>query len=351
MIDFSLNFSPAWGGPTTSGIIKQKPEDFRVDELSNTEFTDDGEHLYLLIEKTNLTTEQCCKEIARVINKPSKVVSYAGLKDKHGITTQWISIHCPGEDVSPLLPENGEGWRIIERRRHNKKLKIGWLKGNRFRVVVRDVTQSETLLHQLNHIKDYGLPNYFGHQRFGHQGNNLYQALQWFNYNKKVKNPFMKGILLSSARAYLFNKQLSKRVKMQTWNKAVSGDVLQLTGTHSIFVADILTDEIQRRVDDHDISPCGQLVGIARIMCQSEAHEVMKSTLLPYQEFVDGLMEKKVNADWRSFVLKPNKFDWQWLSDNQCALTFELPAGSYATTILQELFQYQGLKENFLQTA
>ncbi|WP_367605767.1 tRNA pseudouridine(13) synthase TruD [Legionella sp. W05-934-2] len=341
MIQIHLHFSHAWGGPTSPGFIKQSPEDFRVEELSNIEFSDSGEHLYLQVEKTNLTTEQCSQSLARIIKKPANVVSYAGLKDKFGITTQWFSIHCPGEDVSPLIPDQHDGWRILQRRRHHKKLKIGWLKGNRFQLIVRDVTRTDMLDDQLKHIQQQGLPNYFGPQRFGNQGNNIYQAWQWFNGHKKVKNPFMKGMLLSAVRGYLFNQQLSLRVQQQNWQKAIPGDVLQLSGTHSVFVADKITPDIQLRIYEHDLSPCGQLVGKERIMSNQEAYQIMQDALNPYQAFVDALIEKNVSAAWRAFILKPVAFEWEWLAENQIKLNFELPAGAYATTILTEVFQIQ----------
>lgn len=338
-MQLSLQFFHAWGGPTTQGLIKQHPEDFRVDEISTIDFTGTGEHLYLQIEKINLTTEQLCQILAGLVKKPPKVISYAGLKDKHGITTQWFSIHCPGEDINGLIPESGDGWRILQRHRHHKKLKIGWLKGNRFQVIVRGVTGSDALTCQLKKIQEHGLPNYFGPQRFGHQGHNLYQARQWFNGHKKVKNPFMKGMLLSAVRGYLFNQQLSHRVQLHNWNKAIDGDILQLSGTHSVFVVDHITEEIKKRVDDHDLSPCGQLVGKTRIINNYEAYQLMTEALEPYETLVQGLLEKKVNAAWRAFILKPNQFKWDWLAEDQILLSFELPAGSYATAILWELFQ------------
>ena len=131
------NLAFAYGEPSSTGLIKSLPEDFKVDEILGFELTGEGEHLFLRVEKRCLNTEELLRSLARKLGKSEKLISYAGLKDRQALATQWLCVHCPGETLdNPQLLE-GEGWRVLEAKRHLKKLKTGTLAANEFSLILR----------------------------------------------------------------------------------------------------------------------------------------------------------------------------------------------------------------------
>ncbi len=210
---YSLNWPRAYGIPNSTATFKLCPEDFQVNELFEGQFSGEGEHIVLKIEKKGLTTEQVIKSLASLINKPIKLISYAGLKDKQALTTQWLSIHAPGEVIEGIETLEAPGWKILECTRHNKKLRPGFLSGNHFTITLRNVSNETDLIHRIEQIKLKGVPNYFGEQRFGRDGGNLIKAEEILVQGRKVKDRFLKGMYFSAARSWLYNLILSRRVK------------------------------------------------------------------------------------------------------------------------------------------
>ncbi len=157
--------------PGTGGTIKESPDDFIVEEIPSYLPCGSGEHCYLTLEKRGITTLEAIRRIAAVLKMPERDVGYAGMKDAVGVTRQTISIQL----VTPekALGLELEGVRILSAARHTNKLKLGHLKGNRFRIAVRGVrAESEALIGPILEIlKTRGVPNYFGLQRYGAQGN------------------------------------------------------------------------------------------------------------------------------------------------------------------------------------
>lgn len=158
--------------PGLGGVIKKTPEDFCVEEVALYELSDEGTHVFAFIEKRNITTTDAMAEIAKALGKKKHDIGYAGRKDSRAITRQWISI----EHVDPatVAAYNSRVIRVLEVRRHNNKLKVGHLSGNRFTIKLRDVnlppdealTRAQATLQTLSRV---GVPNYFGPQRFGYR--------------------------------------------------------------------------------------------------------------------------------------------------------------------------------------
>ena len=170
-------------------------------------------------------------------------------------------MHCPGENLdNPELLE-GEGWRVLEAKRHIKKLKTGSLAANNFNLILREITQRSEVEKRLIQIQSSGVPNYFGSQRFGHGGQNLSKAEAVLLEGVKVKNRFLKGIYYSAARSFLFNQILDARVRADNWSKALSGDLMLLAGTNSFFQS---KNQIQPSTKDlltmifRQQHPCGE---------------------------------------------------------------------------------------------
>lgn len=155
----------------TGGRIKESPEDFMVTEIPAYEASGSGEHVYLTIEKRGMTTLDALRRVARELRVPEREIGYAGMKDSVGVTRQTISVQrIRPEDVTG---RNLDGVRVISAVRHGNKLKLGHLKGNRFQIVVRGVGDgaASSAAAVLAELGARGVPNWFGFQRYGAQGN------------------------------------------------------------------------------------------------------------------------------------------------------------------------------------
>ncbi len=158
----------ALGG--VGGTIKQSPEDFIVEEVPLYTPSDQGEHTYFEIEKTDLSTPEALERLSRALHINVREFGYAGLKDRKGITRQVMSIaHVPPEEVAKLeIPQ----LKILWARLHTNKLRVGHLRGNRFRVWVRGIAPGSLPLAEeiLGVLARKGVPNFYGPQRFGNRG-------------------------------------------------------------------------------------------------------------------------------------------------------------------------------------
>lgn len=336
---YSLDWQYAYGVPQSTAQFKSIPEDFQVNEFFDTSFSGQGEHIVLNIEKKGLTTEEVVKSLARLINKPAKLISYAGLKDRQAISTQWISVHAPGEEIPGIEQLAAPGWRVLECTRHHKKLKPGFLTGNRFIVRLREISKPEDLLQRIEQIKQCGVPNYFGEQRFGRDVNNLVRAEAMLVHGRKVQDRFLKGMYCSAARSWVFNLILSQRVHQQNWNTPLSGDVMQLSGSNSIFVVDEIDEELLTRIQTKDISPASPLPGKTKQKVKGEALALIDKVYADWLPWLSGLERIGMEEAWRANILHVDEFKCV-IEDRTAELSFLLPAGAYATSVLRELVIY-----------
>lgn len=326
----------AYGKPVASGVFKASVDDFKVNERLGFELTGSGEHQFLRIEKRGLNTEELVKRLAKCLAKPVKSISYAGLKDRQALTTQWLSVHCPGEVIQRVDWLEGDGWRVIDSGRHLKKLKIGGLASNMFTLVVREIVDCDAVDAHLQLVKTCGVPNYFGPQRFGHNGQNISRAQDMLLNGVRVKDRFLRGIYYSAARSCLFNRILSIRVDQHNWNKALSGDLMQLAGSHSIFPIGVPDETIHSRVAVNDLSPASSLWGRGDEMLSLDALAVQQQGLSGFESWCEALVQHGLEKAYRAHVLHVHNLTWHW-EDTNLNLSFELPPGAYATSVLREL--------------
>ncbi len=328
----------AYGQPDVSGLFKVSADDFKVDEVLGFALSGEGEHQFFRIEKRGLNTEELVNRLAICIGKPIKSISYAGLKDRQALTTQWLSVHCPGEAIPDANILHGDGWRVLETDRHLKKLKTGALEGNQFTLVVREIRECDAVERRLQLIKTDGVPNYFGPQRFGHNGLNMVKAEAVLLNGLRVKDRFLRGIYYSAARSFLFNRILSARVASHNWNKAVSGDVMQLAGKNSIFPIEVPDDIINARVDAHDLSPASLMWGKGHDRVRADALVLQQTALQGFEPWCVALENHGLERAYRAHVLQVQDLVWQW-QEGGLILTFQLTSGSYATSVLREVIQ------------
>ena len=174
-IDSTLQFT-RHNLPILPGVIRTNSDDFQVDEIQSSVFSNNGEHLWLHIQKRGCNTQYVAQKIADALSIDKRNVSYAGLKDRRAVTTQWFSAQIPGK-ASPENIDLGDDIKVLDIQRHHKKLRRGQLEGNRFSIVVRNVEgRKSELCDVIDSIRKTGVPNYFGEQRFGIDFGNLPKA-------------------------------------------------------------------------------------------------------------------------------------------------------------------------------
>ena len=331
------NLAYAFGGPAGKGRIRTEIDDFVVDEQLGFEPTGEGEHVLLRIEKRGENSERVAQRLARHAGVPKVAVGYAGMKDRNARTTQWFSVQLPGREAPDWRGIESETVRLLASCRHNRKLKKGALTGNRFRIMVRGLSAAhETVLQRLNSVAEQGVPNYFGPQRFGRDGQNVSKAIGLFQ-GRRVRDRHQRGLYLSAARSYLFNHILSERVALENWNRALAGDAMMLDGTQRYFKADAVTEAIRNRVEIGDIHPTGALWGTGDPDVSGAASALETGIAARHDVLCRGLEAQGVAMSRRSLRLPLGHFCWEFPQEDCLLLTFFLPAGSYATAVLREL--------------
>jgi tRNA pseudouridine13 synthase len=330
----------AWGGPAGQARLRVTPEDFQVTEIPVCLPEGQGEHLWLRVRKRDSNTEWVAKQLARWAGVGPAQVSYAGLKDRHAVTEQWFSIHLPGQaDPDPGALTSDE-FRIEEMARHSRKLRRGALKGNRFVLRLRDWQGDKDLLEQrLHSIASGGVPNYFGEQRFGHDGGNLEQARRLFAGELKKCPRHQRGLYLSAARSWLFNQIAARRVADGSWNQALPGDFLQLDGRHAGFVAEADDSELAARLNAMEVHPTGPLWGRGRPQTGESRTQWEAEQLAACADWCEGLERAGLDLGRRALRVRVEDLRREWEDERILVLAFSLTAGAYATMVVRELME------------
>lgn len=331
-----LNY--AFGAPSCSGAMRTIPEDFIVNEVLGFAVDAEGEHVLLHIKKRNTNTDWLAKKISQFAGVRQMDVSYAGLKDRNAVTTQWFSVRLAGKAEPDWSLFNTDEYTVLEHHHHKRKLRRGALQGNRFKITVRELTGDlEELETKLKVISEHGVPNYFGEQRFGIDGANLEQAEAMFS-GKRIKSRNKRSMYLSAARSFLFNRYLSHRVELHNWNKAIPGDVLMLAGSQSFFTEDKPDEDIINRINEFDLHPSGILWGRGPTTAKLEARDLEHQLFEMYPGFCEGLEKAGLEVSRRCLRLIPTNLTWSVNPiQREILIEFELSAGSYATSLLREL--------------
>ena len=337
--DPTLDLPFAHGGPVLGGRLRASPEDFVVEEQLGYQASGDGEHVFLTVRKRERNTQDVARAIARLADVPQVAIGYAGLKDRNAVTTQHFSVQLPGREAPDWSTIEDESLQVIAAQRHNRKIRRGSLRGNRFRIrvdsVVGDVAEAER---QLQRIRDAGVPNYFGSQRFGRGGQNLRRADELLGGRGRRGGREQRSMVLSAARSQLFNQVLAARVNAGTWDTAIAGDVMSLAGSQRQFMYDAADPTIADRLARLDVHPTGPLCGRPGRALQVEADARLNEerALAEAQSWIEGLTRLGLDADRRSLRLVVDGLDWSW-QDNSLLLSFQLVAGAFATAVLREI--------------
>jgi tRNA pseudouridine13 synthase len=320
-----------------TGKIKTMPADFIVEEQLPFQPEGSGEHAFLQIQKSGENTEYVARLLARFAGVRQRDVSYAGLKDRHAITTQWFSVWLPGKESPDWSLIETPEIKVLHATRHTRKLKRGVLSGNQFTIVIREWQGDQASMEsQLQLIKAQGFPNYFGDQRFGRQGQNVNKAFAIFQGTIKVKRE-SRGIYLSAARSYVFNQLLSQRVVANQWDQGISGEVFIFDQSNSYFKTEQLDPLTLERLKAGEIHPTGLMAGKGESETSLESLALEEQVMNAHQPLVKGLIKFGLTHDRRSLRVFARDLQWDFQQDSELLLSFFLPTGSYATALLREL--------------
>jgi tRNA pseudouridine13 synthase len=336
-----------YGTALISGRLKSQASDFKVAEDLGFEPAGEGEHLFLLIEKSMMTTHELIERVGDDFSIKPRDIGYCGLKDKRAVTQQWLSLYLPGQMNSLKLPDIS-AYRLLDHKWHNKKLRPGTHRSNYFEVILRDVASlPESTLQQLDMIRDQGMANYFGEQRFGQQGDNVEQALRAFNNTRRSRklSRSKQSIYLSALRSFLFNQVLSKRIRQGIWDKPVAGDVFMLRGNQSIFY-EPTNDKLLERYNRQDISSTISLYGSGNRLLRAQAQEIEDSVLVEFETIAHCLLQQKAKLQMRSTRVAVTDLKLAF-DENEATLLVEarLPRGSYFTTLLDHFINTRRSRE------
>ncbi|MEZ9196615.1 tRNA pseudouridine(13) synthase TruD [Shewanella sp. 10N.286.54.B9] len=331
-----------YGKPNAKADLRTQNSDFLVQEILPFAPTGEGEHHLLHIRKDGLNTVEVAKMLSSFAHVHPKEVTYAGQKDKNAVTEQWFGVRIPGKETPDWQKMNSDQLTLLSASRHGKKLRIGALAGNRFTLVLRNVSEVEDVVARLEKIALLGVPNYFGEQRFGHDGKNIVFGRQMFT-GRKVKDRKKRSMYLSAVRSNLFNLASSARLAAHGAT-TLAGDCVMLAGSKSYFTAEHWDETLVERLSNKDIQLSAPLWGRGEPLAQTEAAEIEAAALAEYSVDRDGLEQAGLNQERRTLLLEPQHLQYQ-VDDNTITLKFALPSGSYATSVLRELVDYQDVQE------
>ena len=352
---FFLNHSPI------DVLFTKNSNDFVVNELPLYEFSGEGEHLVLHVRKKDLTTWQMIQALSEVCGAKTKDFGYAGLKDKDGMTTQYISLHKSFEEK--LENFKHEKIKILSKTYHNNKIRVGHLKGNRFFIRLKRVNKvdGQKLSNALKTLKKEGFPNFFGYQRFGRDGDNYILGKEILEGKRKERKRKMKLFFISAYQSYLFNEWLSKRIeickildsfsdkdsvkalnfeldlvkslkKQKRFFKIFAGDVLHHYPHGKPFICENLEDEL-KRFDNKDITITGWLPGHRSMRSEAKAKEIEDTIYAEAEPFL-----KQMDGARRFAWVFLDDVEYRYIDEeNWFEMHFSLPKGSYATVVLEEL--------------
>ena len=341
--------------------FNKNSENFFVEEIPLYPFAHTGEWLMLKIRKKDATTNDVIKELSRLgINK--KDIGYAGLKDKDALTVQWISV--PRKFREEINKFSHSKIKIVEQDLHRNKLKIGHLKGNKFFVRFKKVlpVDAKKIERVLIDIKKYGIPNFFGYQRFGKYGDNFEQAKEFIYGDKYIKDKRLQKLLISAYQSKLFNDWLMERIKLSNifelnenelkqlgYNKETIKFIKKQKHPFKLLLGDVMCHypfgknfyleniEDTERFYNKEIVPTGLMPGKKVLRAKENAWEIEKK----YDEIIHAHGER------RSAWIFPEILEKNYIKDKAWyEFSFILPKGSYATVMIEII--KNGITDNLI---
>lgn len=320
--------------PGTGGTLRRENSDFRVEEVPAYPLSGEGEFLFVQLEKTGHTTAHVLRELAGQLGLRDRDLGVAGLKDRHAVTTQWVSL--PGKAERRLGDFALDGVRVLDTTRHGNKLGMGHLRGNRFVVRVRGAAgtaaQAEATAREL---AQRGVPNYFGPQRFGLGGLNAEEGLRVLRGESRLRDPRVRRFLTTSVQSMLFNRFLSLRLERGLFAALLAGDMAKKHDTGGVFLVEDAAAESPRAARG-EVSATGTLFGRKVKPLTLEAGTLEGEALTTFGLTPDAFQTRK--GDRRLTRVFPEALSVT-PEDDGYTLAFTLPKGSFATSVLREVMK------------
>lgn len=319
--------------PGTGGSLRQSPEDFVVEELPAYLPSGAGEHLYLYLEKRGHTTAHLARELSAQLGVKAKDMGIAGLKDRHAVTRQWISI--PAKFESRLGDFALDGVQILQTERHDNKLGMGHLHGNRFSVRVRGTAGMDAQAAQTLALLAGGIPNYFGPQRFGLGGLNAEEGLRVLRGESRLRDPQVRRFLVSSVQSLLFNHFVNLRLQEGVFDRLLAGDMAKKHDTGGVFMVEDAAAE-SPRAQRGEVSATGTLFGRKVKPLTLDAGDLERRALADFGLSPELFSSRKGDRRLTRIFAQDASVTPH---EDGYTVTFALPKGSFATSLLRELMK------------
>ncbi len=337
-------------------VFNASPRDFTVEEIPLYPFSGEGEHLILKIRKKEMTTWEMLSVIANHLGIRRRDIGYAGLKDKHAMTIQYLSL--PAKWETKLSTLTHEKLKILDTTRHNNKIRVGHLKGNRFDIRLKKVLgiQRDKLDSVLAWIGEHGVPNYFGHQRFGTKGDNWEEGKKLIDGTIKMRDKKTREFLMGAYQSYLFNRWLAKRMEINLLLQEFGeSEVERLTGLPEGALHGVKAQEGFFKILKGDLMmhyPYGKLFEAEDANAEAmrfATKDTAPTGLIPGSKTkratdVAGVIEAnydeplKLSGARRYAWIQVEEITKRYIPERaHYELSFSLPKGSYATNVLDVL--------------
>ncbi|HVS03841.1 MAG TPA: tRNA pseudouridine(13) synthase TruD [Thermoanaerobaculia bacterium] len=318
--------------------IRACPEDFLVEELPLYPPSGEGHHALLLIEKRLRDTDEVARELAACAGVEPGQVGYAGRKDRAAVARQWLTV--PGLDPERALALPLTAARVLAAHRHRHRLRLGDLAGNRFRLVVREVTpaQGSTAAARLVELGRRGMPNRFGSQRYGRDGGNVARGQALLRGERLAVGRRRERLYLSALQSAVFDEVLRRRPLPV--DGLVAGDLALVHSTGALLaVGD--PDELAARAARFELSATGPLVGHKMRRPRGQALAIERAAAaacgVPWVDALPRLRGHLLPGERRP-VRAPIRDARATMEGDGLRLDVTLPPGSYVTVLVEELF-------------
>lgn len=329
--------------------IRAQVDDFEVEEIPLYEPSGRGNFLYLWVEKRLANTDEIATDLARALGIRRREVGYAGRKDHRAVTRQAFTV--PSDANSTTMEQRLAAWErsgveVLRVDRHDHRLRAGQLAGNRFRLVVREVDaeQAEATMERCRRIAKQGLPNRFGRQRYGRDGRNAQRGMAILRGEPFRGSRQQAWLMINAAQSRVFDAVLERR----PIDRLLKGDLAVVHATGEwLWVDD--PERYRPRLEAFELSPTGPLVGVKVRRPRGEVAALEKAVAeelgLPDPDGLRLPYKLQVSGDRRALRIRPGGMEHTWdPAEGMLELAFELPPGSYATVLLEELFP-EGFEE------
>lgn len=340
------------GLPGIGGEIRQRHEDFFVEEQPLYRPCGEGEHVYLMVEKRGLGTPEMVDIVATHFNIRRSAVGTAGMKDAQAVTRQIVSVHVPGRSPADFPMLQHPSLTVLWVDQHTNKLRTGHLAGNRFSIRIRGTTMASAppALRILRELEKRGLPNYFGAQRFGAKNDNHEVGRLVLLGQSRRRLPTQKRqFMLNALQSAVFNDVLTRRVLAGTIDTLLPGDLAFKHDNGAVFAVDAAiaqSDETLARLRELAISPSGPMWGAKMMRAEGETDAAEIAALarvdLTPEDFASSKQSSLIPGVRRPLRVAVTDTDIEGGMDEHgpyIRVAFDLPAGAYATTVLREIMK------------